>query len=119
MIGDQVSWAWEGHFPNHLELCRIDNNHFRRFTHADKIAVILGIDGDTLSVPGGDALDQLGSYNVDDIQRAVSRVAGQETIARRINLDKIKLPLRARHFHWVSWSQGICRRNEARYDKER
>src|ERR1700692_2873074 len=50
---------------------------------------------------------------------AVSRVAGQEAIVRGIDFDKIKLPLSASHFHWVSWSQGICRRNEARYDKER
>jgi hypothetical protein len=34
-------------------------------------------------------------------------------------LIKSNFPLSASHFHWVSWSQGICRRNEVWYDKER
>jgi len=92
MISNQVSWAWKSHFANHLELCRIDNNHFRRFTYADKIAVVLGIDGDTLSISGGDALDQLGYCNVDYVKRAVSRVAGQEAIVRGIDFDKSNFP---------------------------
>ena len=118
MKGDQVGWAWQDHFSDHFELCRIDNNHFWRFTHADKIAVIPGIDGDTLSIPGRYALDEFETCHIDHIQRGIPRVTGQEATICGVDLYKIKPALRTAQLDRATGTQCIRRQNESRHTKE-